>query len=88
MEFGMKNMTPELIAAACGGTYVGSDDVKQREIKGVVIDSRLVEEDFLFIPIKGARADGHDFIPAVFAQGALAVLSERRLEDPDRKSVV
>lgn len=78
----MKNMTPELIAAACGGTYVGSDDVKQREIKGVVIDSRLVEEDFLFIPIKGARADGHDFIPAVFAQGALAVLSERRLEDP------
>ena len=44
--------------------------------------SRLVEEGYLFIPIRGARVDGHDFIPAVFEKGALAVLSERRLEHP------
>ena len=77
----MKNMTLEHIAAACGGTYVGSDDLRQKEIKGAVIDSRLVEPDFLFIPIKGAKVDGHDFIPAVFEKGALAVLSERELVD-------
>lgn len=47
-----------------------------------MIDSRLVEEGYLFIPIRGARVDGHDFIPAVFEKGALAVLSERRLEHP------
>lgn len=78
----MKNMTPERIAAACGGTYIGSEETKKREIKGAVIDSRLVEQDFLFIPVKGARVDGHDFIPAVFARGALVVLSEHPLEDP------
>ncbi len=47
-----------------------------------MIDSRLVGEGYLFIPIRGARVDGHDFIPAVFEKGALAVLSEQRLEHP------
>lgn len=77
----MKNMTLENIARACEGEYVGPEDKKQCEISGAVIDSRLVEKDFLFIPIKGVRADGHDFIPMVFEKGALAVLSEKRLTD-------
>lgn len=46
-----------------------------------MIDSRLVEPGYLFIPIKGAKVDGHDFIPAVFEKGALAVLSEREPVD-------
>lgn len=78
----MKNMTLANIAAACGGVYIGSEEKKQREIAGAVIDSRLVEPGFLFIPIRGARVDGHDFIPAVFEKGALAVLSEQELENP------
>lgn len=78
----MKNMTLENIAAACGGTYIGAEAAKQKTIAGAVIDSRLVEKDYLFIPIKGARADGHNFIPQVFEKGALAVLSEKTLENP------
>ena len=78
----MKNMTLEHIAQACGGTYIGEECDRKKEIQGAVIDSRLVEEGYLFIPIRGARVDGHDFIPAVFEKGALAVLSERRLEHP------
>ncbi len=78
----MKNMTLENIAVACGGTYFGSDTDKKKEIAGAVIDSRLVEKDYLFIPIKGAKVDGHRFIPDVFAKGALAVLSEQELENP------
>ena len=31
---------------------------------------------------RSARVDGHDFIPAVFEKGALAVLSQQRLEHP------
>lgn len=77
----MKNMTLDQIAKVCSGRYIGSEPERQKEIKGAVIDSRLVEKDFLFIPIKGAKADGHDFIPDVFARGALAVLSERELPD-------
>lgn len=78
----MKNMTLEQIAGACGGTYVGTEEDKKKEISGAVIDSRLVETGYLFIPIKGAKVDGHRFIPDVFAKGALAVLSEQELDHP------
>lgn len=78
----MKNMTLENIAAACSGIYYGTEADKNREIAGAVIDNRLVEKDYLFIAIKGARVDGHSFIPAAFEAGALAVLSEHELENP------
>lgn len=78
----MKNMTLANIAAACGGTYYGTEADKNREIAGAVIDNRLIEKDYLFIAIKGARVDGHSFIPAAFEAGALAVLSEYELENP------
>lgn len=79
----MKNMTLEHIAAVCGGTYIGSETDKKREIMGAVIDSRLVEKDYLFIPVRGEKVDGHSFIPSVFEKGALAVLSEEKLESPE-----
>lgn len=78
----MKNMTLEHIAAACGGTYYGSEEEKNVEICGAVTDSRQVTDGYLFIPVRGAKVDGHSFIPAVFAQGAAAVLSEEVLADP------
>ena len=78
----MKNMTLEHIAAACNGTYIGDEAAKTKEIMGAVIDSRLVEQDYLFIPIRGEKVDGHSFIPSVFEKGALAVLSEQSLEHP------
>ncbi len=78
----MKNMTLENIAHSCGGTYIGNEKYRSKEVAGVVIDSRKVEKDYLFIPIKGERVDGHSFIPTVFEQGAAAVLSEYKLENP------
>ena len=78
----MPNMTLTNIANACGGTYVGSPELAETCICGAVIDSRLVEEGYLFIPIKGERVDGHNFIPQVFEKGACCVLSEIELENP------
>lgn len=75
----MRQMTLEHIAQACHGTYVGEPEKIYTEIKGAVTDSRAVEEGYLFIPIKGARVDGHDFIPGVIGKGAAAVLSEKEL---------
>lgn len=75
----MKNMTLEHIAAVCGGTYYGNEADRTKEIKGAVIDSRLVEPGYLFIPVKGEKVDGHRFIPDVFEKGALAVFSEQEL---------
>ena len=45
------------------------DDTKR--IKGVVIDSRQVSPDCLYVPIIGAKVDGHSFIDQVFENGAL-----------------
>lgn len=82
MKKEMPNMTLKNIALACEGTYIGAKELEEKVICGAVIDSRLVEDDYLFIPIKGERVDGHKFIPQVFEQGACCVLSEVELEEP------
>ena len=53
----MKHMSLKEIATACGGTYFGNEASLSLEVTGVAIDSRKVEEGYLFIPIKGARVD-------------------------------
>ncbi len=82
MDERMTDLTLENIAQACEGTYIGSSDRKQEQVTGVVSDSRKIRPGCLFVPILGERVDGHDFIPQVFEQGALAVLSEKELKDP------
>lgn len=77
----MKHMTLHNITTACHGVYCGSDDLLQREIAGVAIDSRKIEKDFLFVPIKGAKVDGHSFIPQVMEAGALCTLSEQDIPE-------
>lgn len=79
---GMPNLTLENIAKACDGTYVGDEALLSSVITGAVTDSRKVEPGNLFIPIRGERVDGHNFIPDVFAKGALVVLSEQELDTP------
>lgn len=81
LENKMPGMTIENIAAACEGTFVGDWNLVTKEIAGAVTDSRQIQKDYLFIPIKGARVDGHDFIPQVFEQGALVVLSDHALPE-------
>lgn len=79
----MKNMTLARIAQVVNGQLIlpeGKEALKNVEIAGAVNDNRKVEKDFLFIPMVGARVDGHDFIEDAFSKGALASLSERRLE--------
>ncbi len=81
----MKNMTLERIAQVTEGKLFlpeGFEEAAKKEIDGAVNDNRKVEKDFLFIPMVGARVDGHDFIEGAFKDGALASLSERELENP------
>lgn len=75
----MKNMTLREITAACGGTYFGDAASAEKEVSSVVIDSRKVEKDSLFVAIRGARVDGHTFIPKTIEDGALCALSEDNL---------
>jgi len=79
----MKSMSLREIAAACGGTYVGAEEKLDLCVSGVAIDSRKIEEGYLFVPIKGARVDGHTFIPQVMEKGALCTLAEQSPEGYD-----
>ncbi len=77
----MKSMSLNEIAVAVGGHYYGDDALLNQNVKGVTIDSRKVETDYLFVPIKGERVDGHSFIPQVMEHGALCTLSEHMIEN-------
>lgn len=79
----MKHMSLQEIASACGGVYHGDTSLAGREVSGVVIDSRKVTADCLFVAIRGARVDGHTFIPQVMADGALCSVSEQDLGETD-----
>lgn len=69
-------MTLSAIAKACNGQLVGGENYDGKEAAGVVLDSRLVKKDYLFIATVGERVDGHNFIDDVYAKGALAVVCE------------
>ena len=76
----MRNMTLQAIASAVGGKLYNGEGYETITTKGVVIDSRQVEDGYLFIAIKGERVDGHNFVDDVFNKGALAVVSEKELD--------
>jgi UDP-N-acetylmuramoyl-L-alanyl-D-glutamate--2,6-diaminopimelate ligase len=61
--------------AAALGIPVSGDD---REITGIVLDSRQVQPGQLFVAIPGANADGTRFIPDALARGAVAICAMRR----------
>ncbi len=54
-------------------SVIGSTET---EIKDVQIDSRKVTPGSLFIAVKGAAVDGHQFIDKAIEQGAIAVVHE------------
>ncbi|MFA7595419.1 MAG: UDP-N-acetylmuramoyl-tripeptide--D-alanyl-D-alanine ligase [Novosphingobium sp.] len=65
------------VAAATGG--VASCDF---ECSGVEIDSRDVREGDLFFALKGESTDGHRFLDAAFANGAVAAVVDRPIDRP------
>lgn len=75
----MKDMTLDAMAKACHGQLIGANTLQYLNAQGIVIDSRLVQDDYVFVAIKGDRTDGHAYIPQVYENGALAVISEQRL---------
>ncbi|QFY42032.1 UDP-N-acetylmuramoyl-tripeptide--D-alanyl-D-alanine ligase [Candidatus Methylospira mobilis] len=60
------------LAQIVGGSLVGTD-VAFDEIS---TDSRTLHSGTLFVALSGERFDGHDFVAAVQAQGAVAALVE------------
>jgi UDP-N-acetylmuramoyl-tripeptide--D-alanyl-D-alanine ligase len=63
------------LAAFSGGRAEGG-----AQLSGVAVDSRNVRPGDLFVAIRGARVDGHDFAGEAVSRGARALLGERRPE--------
>ena len=54
-----------------------------KDIKGVNIDSRKIEQDHLFIAVRGTQADGHNYIDKAIESGATAIVCE---EIPEKRN--
>ena len=53
------------------------------DIRGINIDSRLVQEGDVFLAVKGTQTDGHQYIAAAEEKGAVAIVCEKI---PDKQS--
>ena len=63
------------VAELTGGALAGPADAV---VTGsVTLDSRTVAAGDLFVAVPGERADGHDFLPAAAAAGAVAAITTR-----------
>jgi len=68
---GSTTLSPEQACRFAGARFAIKG---AQEIHGVVVDSRQVEEGFLFVALPGQRVDGHEFIPQAIERGAAAVM--------------
>jgi UDP-N-acetylmuramoyl-L-alanyl-D-glutamate--2,6-diaminopimelate ligase len=56
------------------------------EIRGITLDSRAVQQGWLFIAVPGARTDGRAYIAGAYARGAAATVYEVNGFEPDARS--
>ncbi len=84
ITLGRENITLSGIARACGGILVGKD----RTLRAVCTDSREVDEGTMFVALRGARTDGHQYIPMAVEKGCCAVLCESWLPCGEASAVI
>lgn len=61
---------------------------REEKVKGIAFDSRKVEQDFLFVAIKGLTVDGHDYISKAIEKGAKVIVCESLPEIEEELTVV
>src|SRR6058998_119032 len=58
---------------------IGSLD---REVESIAYDSRRVQNNTLFVAMRGEKSDGHQFIDQAIEQGASVIVAEREISSP------
>ena len=64
--------TPLALVAPLGARVSGA--LPARDIAGVSIDTRTLQEGDLFVALKGENSDGHDYVSRAFEAGAAAAV--------------
>lgn len=83
IEIGIKPYSLSDVAQSCGGYLVGAD----RPVRAICTDSREAGEGVLFVALRGARTDGHQYIMQVLQEGCQAVLCEKFPSLPEAMDV-
>lgn len=76
----MRGISVKQAAEIVNGKLYGTQGLDS-EIIGVTIDSRKVENGYMFAALKGERVDGHDYIAKAFELGAVCCIAEKLPED-------
>ena len=72
-----------MLASLVAGEYSGPNNLV---IAGnFKFDSREIEPGDVFLALRGEHNDGHDFIPAAMAAGAVLAITTRRVDSPHIK---
>lgn len=74
----------DLLEATGGKLLFGNSN----GIKGISIDSRTIKEGELFVALKGARFDGHDFLGEALNRGSGAIVSVPPAAPPRGKAII
>jgi UDP-N-acetylmuramoyl-L-alanyl-D-glutamate--2,6-diaminopimelate ligase len=74
-----------LIAVLAPAEVVGQAETTVHDL---AYDARIARPGSLFFCVPGLRADGHDFAPEAIANGAVALVVQRRLDLPVTQLVV
>ena len=77
----------EDIIRITGGTLVPADYSGECKLNELVMDSRAVKKDDIFVALTGGATDGHKYIPAAFELGAGCCLAEH-IEAPQAGPVI
>ena len=71
----------------CNGTLIGDFDLNT-EINKFSIDSRNIDNNTFFIPLKGENVDGHEYINSAFENGAIGTFTSKKLEKIEGKIII
>lgn len=73
--------TVKEVGEILGSRLEGDPGFHLTSVRGIKIDSRKIEKDDLFVAVKGAKYDGHDFVESALSNGAVvAVVSGQEAE--------
>src|SRR5208337_3977221 len=62
------------IVEATGGTIVRAGAGGAQSVRGVSIDTRSIAAGAIFVALRGAESDGHDYLAQAAARGAAAAI--------------
>lgn len=53
-------------------------DFTEKEVCGITCDSRKVKDGYVFVAIRGYKADGHDYVMSAIEKGATALVVDKK----------